>query len=69
MIELAVRSVGVGLFVLDGSSLVSAALSESGEVQCTAAEVGLFKVIRNEDGTLDARLSQGVLRRLINLHV
>lgn len=69
MIELAVRPVGTGLLVLDVSSLVSAALSESGEVLCTAAGVGLFKVIRNDDGTLDARSSEGVLRRLINLHL
>jgi hypothetical protein len=69
MIEVAIRPDVAGLWVLDGRSLVSAALSESGEVQCTAAGVGLFKAIRNDDGTVDARFSQGDLRRLVNLRL
>lgn len=69
MIELMVRAEGGTVKLVDGRMRASAALSRRGEVQCTGIGLGLFTLVRNEDGSVDARFSDGTVQRVSNLRV
>lgn len=67
MIELVAKTSNNEIHIIDGRMRASAALSLSGEVQCSAPGVGLFKLVRNDDGSVDARFGTGFLLRAANL--
>lgn len=69
MLELTARSEDGQLQLIDGRMRASAALSLSGEVQCMGVGFGFFKLVRNEDGTVDAKFSDGATQRVLNLRV
>lgn len=69
MLELVARPEDGKLKLIDGRIRASAALSFSGEVQCMGVGLGLFKLVRNEDGTVDAKFSGGSIQRVSNLRV
>lgn len=69
MIELMAQPEGGDLRLIDGRMRASAALSLSGEVQCTSIGLGLFKLVRNDDGSVDAKFSDRAVRRVTNLRL
>lgn len=67
MVELMCKVEGNKMTLIDGRMRALAALSLSGEVQCSAVGFGLFNLVRNDDGSVDARFSDGALKRVGNL--
>lgn len=69
MIELMARADGSEVRLIEGRMRASAALSLRGEVQCTVVGLGLFTLVRNDDGSVDAKFSDGAIQRVSNLRV
>lgn len=67
MIDIVARVESDEVRILDGRMRASAALSLSGEVQCSSPGLPMFKLVRNDDGSVDARFGNGFALRVKNL--
>ena len=69
MLELVIKTSGEHLAIVAGRQCASAELSHSGEIQCTSPGRGLFKLCRNDDGSVEAQFSDGSRLTVSNLRV